>query len=222
MDRVRAKRIVSELSGKALGAWPVGKLIDNGKSALVVETKDQDGQKAALKIFDPDLVEEAGQEVQLTRIQREKSLIGKHHPHLIKILDGGQAEDVGYFFVVMEFCPGETVASALKRIPAENIRTILSQVASAARFLEERTPPLAHRDIKPENVRLKDDLRCAVLLDLGVTKPIGDPGATDQASKHPFLGTRRYSSPSFLRRQEKNTVEGWRAVTFYQLAVCRT
>lgn len=103
MDKTRAKRIVGELSGKFLGEWEVGKLIDNGKSALVVETKDKSGQRAALKIFDPELVEESSQEVQLSRIKTERNLIGKEHPHLIKILDGGRSEQLGYFYVVMEY-----------------------------------------------------------------------------------------------------------------------
>src|SRR5690606_400695 len=32
-----------------------------------------------------------------------------------------------------------------------------------------------------------------------------------------FVGTLRYSSPEFLLRAEQDTLEGWRAITFYQL-----
>ena len=52
---------------------------------------------------------------------------------------------------------------------------------------------------------------------LGVIRPIGVENITDYSSVKPFLGTLRYSSPEYLLRNEEDTVEGWRALTFYQL-----
>jgi len=51
--------MADELYGRLIGRWPVGKLIDNGKSALVTETGDGRRREAALKIFDPEIVEAA-------------------------------------------------------------------------------------------------------------------------------------------------------------------
>jgi eukaryotic-like serine/threonine-protein kinase len=56
----------------------------------------------------------------------------------------------------------------------------------------------------------------AVLLDLGVLKPFGVTGLTDNEQKQ-FVGTLQYSPPEFLIRVEDDSAEGWRAVTFYQL-----
>jgi serine/threonine protein kinase len=53
-------------------------------------------------------------------------------------------------------------------------------------------------------------------LDLGVLRPFGPSNLTD-VDQRSFIGTLRYSSPEFLLRQEKESLEGWRAVTFYQL-----
>jgi hypothetical protein len=40
------------IGGKDAWGWPVGELIDNGKSAFAVETLVSKGDKAALKMFD--------------------------------------------------------------------------------------------------------------------------------------------------------------------------
>ena len=50
---------------------------------------EKDGQRCALKIFDPEVVEGFGKATQLGRIERERSLIGEHHPHLGQIFGGG-------------------------------------------------------------------------------------------------------------------------------------
>ena len=63
---------------------------------------------------------------------------------------------------------------------------------------------------------ISGDFSKAILLDLGVLLPIGAESLTD-VDQRQFIGTLRYSSPEFLFRQEENTIEGWRAVTFYQL-----
>ena len=89
-------------------------------------------------------------------------------------------------------------------------------VAKAAQFLEQCG--LAHRDIKPDNIVYSRDLGTATLLDLGVLRPIDSvSNMTDDATDRPFVGTLQYSPPEFLLREEEDSPEGWRAVTFYQL-----
>ena len=213
MDLVRAARMATELLGSKIGSWTLVRLLDAGKSAVVFEAKDGSAV-CALKIFDPELVERVGTDVQAARIERELALRDKEHPHLVRILDGGQCGRTRLFFVAMEFLLGQPLAKVLQSLPRERIWPLISQVASAARFLEQLN--LVHRDIKPDNVFVNDDLQHACLLDLGVIRPIGEPGLTDGGQK-PFLGTSQYSSPEFLFRTEDDTPDGWRALTFYQL-----
>jgi hypothetical protein len=54
-------------------------------------------------------------------------------------------------------------------------------------------------------------------LDLGVLRPVGIAELTDDETQRHFLGTLRYSPPEYLLREERDDLEGWRAVTFYQL-----
>lgn len=213
MDPVRAERISRELSGQEVGGWRIGRYLGAGKSAVVFDS-ERDGQRAALKVFDPELVERFGKDTQLGRINRERGLIGEKHPNLVQIYDGGECLTSGYLYVAMEFIEAPNLKDSLTLVPREKISAILSQVASAAQFLEEKQ--LAHRDIKPDNIAVLPDFSRAVLLDLGVLRPFGDPSLTDEDARV-FVGTLRYSSPEFLLRAEQDTLEGWRAITFYQL-----
>ncbi len=213
MDSAQAKLFAESLEKAVVGGWTIEGVYGSGKSAVVFRA-GKDGAQGALKVFHPELVERYGRHVQLERVQRETNLVGAHHPNLVRILDGGACPHTGQLFVVMEPLAEKNLQQALHEIPPENIASIIAQLASAVRFLEDRG--LAHRDIKPENVAISADFSKVTLLDLGVLKPIGLSNLTD-VDQRAFIGTLRYSSPEFLLRKEPDTVEGWRAVTFYQL-----
>lgn len=213
MDKAQAQLFKDELQGARIGGWDITGSFGNGKSAVVMRGV-KDDQVAALKVFHPELIERYGKDVQLERIRRESSLVGANHPNLVQIYGGGECPVTGHLYVAMEALPYGNLRERLGQIPLNTVSAIISQVASAARFLEDRG--LAHRDIKPENIAVSDDLSRAVLLDLGVLRPVGISGLTD-VDQRPFIGTLQYSSPEFLLRKEADTLEGWRAVTFYQL-----
>ncbi len=213
MDPVRAKRMSDELINQRIGGWLIHRYINAGKSAIVFEG-GKEGQRVALKVYDPELVERFGKSTQIGRIERECSLIGQNHPNLVPIFDGGECAESGYLYVAMECIDAPNLKESLTLVPREKIAHLIHQIASAARFLENKE--LAHRDIKPENIAVFPDFSRAVLLDLGVLRPFGDPGLTDDEART-FIGTLRYSSPEFLIRTEKDTPDGWRAITFYQL-----
>jgi eukaryotic-like serine/threonine-protein kinase len=214
MDKVRAKRIAAELKGKAVGGWIVGEYIDNGASAVVVSA-ERGSQTAALKLIDPELVERYGAEQQLARIHRERELVNHTEPHLVKIFDGGKCDDTDYLFVAMELLIQPKLTALVSSFPRERIGPVIQQIARVARFLEDRG--LTHRDIKPDNISITRDCERAILLDLGVLRPVARPDAGDAGSGDEFLGTTRYSPPEYVMREEEDSPEGWRAVTFYQL-----
>ena len=136
MDQARAARMAAELLGSTVGVWKLVRLIDSGKSAVVFEA-ESGSTVAALKVFDPELVQRFGTDIQAARIERELALRGKEHPHLIRILDGGHCDRSGYFFLVMNLLPGQPLARVLTSLPRERIWPLISQVASAAKFLEQ-------------------------------------------------------------------------------------
>jgi len=219
MDNVTSKRLIAELSGSLVGGWQIeATLGPPGKSAVVFKAS-RDGVDGALKVFDPDLVDRFGRDIQLKRIDRELSLKGHTHPNLVQIIDGGVSPETGHLFLVMRRVDAPNLAEVLKDVPREAIRAIIAQIADAAKFLESLTPPIAHRDIKPDNIAISRDFSAATLLDLGVLLPIhlaGSPASSDPDRRF-FVGTLMYGPPEFLVRTEGYSVDAWRAITFYQL-----
>src|SRR3989337_1659503 len=133
LDKYLAEKLSAKLIGQTVGGWLVEEYINHGKSAVVL-LASKDGQKAALKVFDPEVVKQYGSlDAQRKRVERERSLIGKSHPNLIRVLDGGEQGE--YLFVVMEFFDGKDLAKVLAKIPLSEARSLISQIASAAKFL---------------------------------------------------------------------------------------
>jgi serine/threonine protein kinase len=212
MDKHRAAKMSAELLGRTVGGWLIQKYINHGKSAVVF-LAERSGQESALKIFDAEIVERYGRDVQLKRITREMSLVGKSHPNLAAIYDGG--EDGKFLFVAMEYFEGRNLGECLSEIPSTEVRSIISQIASAAKFLEDSS--FAHRDIKPENIGISPDMKLAKLLDFGVIRPLDLSNITDEGDQRYFIGTLQYSPPELLFREEEQSLEGWRAISIYQL-----
>ena len=214
MDELRAKQFAKDLRDRSVGGWKIGEYLGNGASGVVLAaTKDQ--THAALKIIDPNLVDREGPDKQYVRVMRENSLRGHTHPHLVQIFEGGECPATGYLYVVMERLEPRTLADVLNELPRAHIGPLIAQLADAARFLEERG--IVHRDIKPKNIYISSDLSTIKLLDLGVIYPRQETASPSAGTHDQFLGTARYSPPEFLYRVEEDSMEGWRAVTFYQL-----
>ncbi|WP_296426547.1 protein kinase [Yoonia sp.] len=216
MDKVKAQELYEKLSGKEINGWCVEELINFGKSAAVFKAKKSaTGESGALKVFDDELIEKYGDHAQIARIERELSLVGKSHPNMVKILAGGVDAITGNHFLLMEFLDGPNLKQCLGDIPIGSVGDLVSQLSSCCEFLESLG--LTHRDIKPENIVIIEDFSRLILLDFGVLRPVGDGGITDGDGVQSFVGTLQYSSPEFLLRNEEDSVEGWRALTFYQI-----
>jgi len=215
MDSAQAKLFSDSLI--ALGSvagWQIHECVGHGKSAVVMRaTKAND--VAALKVFHPELIERYGKEAQLLRVERERRLIGISHQNMVRILDAGVCESHGNLFVAMEYIDGESLRSALPSIARTAIEPIVEGIARVAKFLEDSA--IVHRDIKPENIVLRASDRSAILLDFGVMRPVGDSSATDQNGYSSFVGTHQYCPTEMIHGRVEDTIEGWRAVSFYQL-----
>lgn len=213
MDRVRANSMLKELLSCEVGGWLITDLKGFGKSAAVfIGTKD--GNEAAVKVFDPELIERFGHENQLERINRELKLVAHTNQHLINIIDGGKCSETSHLFIVMELHDWPSLDEVVNDVPRDKIWLLMDYVSDAAKYLE--SSGLVHRDIKPSNIIVSPDFSDARLLDLGVLRPIGDSDLTDSEEKA-FIGTLRYSAPEWLLREEDDSIEGWQAVTFYQI-----
>lgn len=108
--------------------------------------------------------------------QRERQVLASlRHPHIARLLDGGQQDDGGLWFA-MELIEGVALdahASAAQLDVPARLRLLL-QVVDAVAFAHARL--LLHRDLKPSNVLVDAD-GSVKLLDFGVSSLAGDPDA---------------------------------------------
>ena len=195
--------------------WVLTEEIGRGNSATVYRvTRGQ--RHAALKIYHPRFFVDDKGEVEKRRLLDQMTLKSHGHPNLIDFLDAGSIEDT--YFLLMEFHPWPSLDRRLHMIDRNHIAGVISKIAAAAEFLEQRD--WVHRDIKPANVLVSDDCQNVKLLDLGVMRTISaDDSApeTDHGYALPFVATAQYSSRAYLFRESPATEDMWRALTFYQL-----
>lgn len=208
---------ISQLAGTAVDGWTLERVLGNGADGIVYAARREGGRQAAIKLFFPESLKKNGLPEAKERLELQLGLVGaKHHPHLVEVYGGGACQEHDTLFLAMELVPGVSLDKLVGKIPLERVPALLSQLAGAARFLEEKLE-LFHRDIKPANIVVSDDFSTLTLLDLGVVfrLPDDDEG---RLSGPEFVATLRYSPPEFVWRTEEGSEDGaWRAITFYQL-----
>jgi len=218
MDERKAEELFKQVKGTKIEEITIEDLIDNGKSAAVFRGK-KNNELYAIKIFDNDIVRKDEFKLQQKRIDLELSLKDHRISNLVKILGGGEKEinKTGYYYLIMEYVEGMNLKNYIKteKINIDFIVKVIRTLVDVTEELFKNKEPIVHRDIKPENIMVtkKDNI---LLMDMGVIKIVGTPSMTD-VNKKEFLGTLRYAPPEFLEREEKDDVNGWRAVNIYQI-----
>ncbi|MCA8920158.1 MAG: protein kinase [Planctomycetes bacterium] len=116
------------------------------------------------------------------------------HPNVVQVRDFGETEG-GTFYMVMDFCVGDTLAQILRdQGPLEPRHAAEVAVQVLGALGEAHRQDVVHRDIKPENVILQPDDMVKVL-DFGLAKVLRtdeDEGLTRIGA---VLGTPKYMSP---------------------------
>lgn len=209
---------VTKLEGAEIGEWRLDRVLGNGADGIVYAAARQDGKLAAVKLFFPESLEKNGRAEAKERLELQLGLMGKkHHPNLVEIYGGGECPEHETLFLAMELIPGNSLDKLVGSIPREKIPSLLRQLSSAVRYLEESLG-LYHRDIKPANIVVSDDLQTLTLLDLGVVYRLPEEDDGGRLSGAEFVATLRYSPPEFVWRTEDGGEDGaWRAVSFYQI-----
>ena len=136
--------------------------IGSGNSATVYKVTSR-ARDAALKIYQPRFFADGKGDVEKRRLFAQMRLKNHGHPHLIDFLDAGSLDNT--YFLLMEYSPWPSLDHQLEVIDRRHIEQVVSKIAAAAEFLEQRD--LVHRDIKPANVVVSDDCQEVKLLDLG-------------------------------------------------------
>lgn len=152
--------------GARLGPWRVLALAGRGGMANVYRGARADGayeQVVALKVLDspdPELAR---------RFATERTLLAAlDHPHIARLLDGGNTVD-GRLWFAMTWVDGLDLDACLEEFrPALAARLdLFEQIAAAVAHAHRQL--VVHRDLKPGNVRVTTEGR-AMLLDFGIAK----------------------------------------------------
>jgi serine/threonine protein kinase len=141
----------------------------------------------ALKILRPELASAHSAE----RFLREARLLANlNHPNVVPVHYVG--DKGGFFFYVMTYLEGETLAERLDKgpLPAAEAVQVCRDLLDALQAVHQRG--VVHRDIKPDNIFLLDGR--AVLTDFGVAKSLSDP-ATALTGPGQLVGTLDYMPP---------------------------
>lgn len=175
---------------RALGhRYAVRRELGRGGMATVYLAEDlQRGEQVALKVLMQELVSAVGSR----RFVREIEIMeGLEHPHVLPLLDSGQAE--GLLYLTMPLVTGGTLSDRLDRerqLPLDDAVRIAGQVASALSYAHSRA--VIHRDIKPSNIML--DTIGARVTDFGIA--LVPEGVSDRLTVSGLTpGSPEYMSP---------------------------
>ncbi len=185
------------LAGKTLSQYRITRRLGKGGMAIVYQAVHvETGQVVALKMMSHRLVYDA---TSLQMFQREARLI-ESFDHRNIIAMQGRFEAFRSFFIVLEYCNGESLEEVLKEngpLSVEEFRAVISQVAAALDYAHSRQ--VVHRDIKPSNIMLGTD-GVVKLMDFGLANPIEDMPSGAQA----IVGTPQFMAPEQLRGEQSD------------------
>ncbi|XP_065206529.1 serine/threonine-protein kinase tousled-like 2 isoform X2 [Planococcus citri] len=97
-----------------------------------------------------------------------------NHPRVVKLYDVFEI-DANSFCTVLEYCDGHDLDFYLKQhktIAEREARSIVMQVVSALKYLNDIKPPVIHYDLKPGNILLTEGSVCGEIkiTDFGLSK----------------------------------------------------
>lgn len=192
--------------GSEIGPYRILRLIDVGGmgSIYLGERTDEAYRKqVAIKLVRPGLW---GDEI-LGRFRTERQVLADlDHPGIARLIDGGSTES-GLPYLVMEYVDGDpiTVHCAERDLDLPGRLALFLGVCEAVAYAHKNL--VIHRDLKPNNIFVDRGGRVK-LLDFGIAKVLGDPGAggglyRTAAASRPL--TPRYASPEQVAGRRTTT-----------------
>jgi eukaryotic-like serine/threonine-protein kinase len=203
LDVVHCPRFGPAVSASAApalvdGRYAVESELGHGGMGIVYLARDVGlGRRVALKFLSPEI---ARDEPTLERFRREANALASiRHENVVQVYAFGRHEES--FFFAMEYIAGKNLEEIVGAYTANrtfvSVRlaiTILESVASGLDALH--AGGLVHRDVKPANIVIEERTGRAVLLDLGLAKPLSW-SATKTSTE--LSGSPPYMAPEQIR-----------------------
>jgi serine/threonine protein kinase len=199
--------------GKTLGHYQIEAKLGEGGMGLVFRALDTHLDRiVAIKVLPPHSLSDP--EGRKRFVREAKAASALNHPNIITIYDINAAEVDGQLvdYIAMEYVPGQTLRSLIKRKGLELQESLRYAVQMADALAVAHAAGIIHRDIKPANVMVTD-LGLVKVLDFGLAKLAEradehDIDATetiqletDLTARGVVIGTAAYMSPEQARGQ---------------------
>ena len=188
----------SNLVGQNLGGrYRIDELIGQGGMAAVYKAYDPNLQRVvAVKTIKDD---KSADPKFVSRFESEATAVAQlRHENIVQVYDFSHED--GFYYMVQEFVPGETLRDHLRRLsrsdrkmPVEEAIRYTVDILKAVGYAHRRG--MIHRDIKPANIMLDVHGR-AVLMDFGIVKITG---STEHTVAGAVMGTAIYMPPELIR-----------------------
>ena len=182
--------LVEQLNDALAGRYEIERELGRGAMATVYLARElRPARQVAIKVLDPALGRQLGQERFLREVDIASNLV---HPHIVPIFAAGEA--AGLLYYVMPYIEGRSVRARLTEqgpLPLGDAIAIIRDVAKALDHAHRRN--VVHRDIKPANILLVSGH--AIVADFGIARAICTSCPDIITTAGAFVGTPGYMSP---------------------------
>lgn len=172
---------------------------EGGEGPLFEAQNTWTGRRVAIKLLHARLGRNEHSIARFLEQARTATLL--EHPHIVDVLDIGQDQSDGSYFIVQEFLRGHDLRALIDRQPLDPAQALNLLVPVIAALIAVHDHGIVHRDLKPENIFLaKNALGTVVpkLIDFGVARAVST--VTKSVAHHERgVGTIEYASPEQVR-----------------------
>ncbi|KAJ3606324.1 hypothetical protein NHX12_025845, partial [Muraenolepis orangiensis] len=184
---------------KRVGAYLVGKMINKGSFAKVMEGLHvATGEKVAIKVIDK---KKARQDSYVLKNMKREPRIHQmvRHPHIVLLLETLETENS--YYMAMELCAGGDLMDRIcerRRLEEREVRRYTRQILSAVDHLHQHG--IVHRDLKIENFLL-DEHNNIKIVDFGLSNTLKvEPLSLDLLTTQ--CGSPAYAAPELLAHRK--------------------
>ena len=174
------------------------KLGEGGMGTVYLAEHVKMGRKAALKVMNPGMNQDADA---IARFNREAANASRlSHPNICGIYDFGETAD-GLIYLAMEYIEGVSLSSLIEQsgsLAPARAASIIHQSADALQVAHD--VGIVHRDLKPDNIMIakgRDGSDNAKVVDFGIAKA-SSSDAQKVTKTGLVVGTPEYMSPEQL------------------------
>ena len=163
------------------------KIGEGGSAEVWLATRENDGQRAALKVLNTRY---SGDRAMRKRLSREAEVIGKLcDPNIVKIYKWGTLEN-NRFYMLLEYLAQGSLSDFAGMTPRQRLKVMIQVCSGVARIHESH---IIHRDLKPSNIMFGDD-RIPRIVDFGISL-FSQEEYTRLTHTNMVMGTLSYMSP---------------------------